>query len=214
MIFNKSRLYSRREPFKDARFIIIYCEGKKREDQYFNYFSEINSHIKLEINPPGQHDDTSPIGLYNKAEKHLIKSDTNTNLKYELTNDDTVWFVIDTDDWGAKIPELREKCKNHMNWFVTQSNPCFEVWLLYHLHEFEEFPGIEISKNWKPFLDSKIPGGFNSKKHPIYIENAIKNAKFFFNEDLNVGSTEVFILAEKIYDFVKDEILDALKQMK
>lgn len=31
MILTKKRLYSREEPTKDAKLIIIYCEGKKEK---------------------------------------------------------------------------------------------------------------------------------------------------------------------------------------
>lgn len=144
-IISKSRLYSRSEPTREATLIIIYCEGKERESLYFNYFSEINSNIRIEVEAPEHDGDTSPTGLYDKAEKHIIKTDSN-NIKYELTDGDTVWFVIDTDSWEGKITELRDRCKTKSNWFVVQSNPCFEVWLFYHFHKYEKFEGMEISR--------------------------------------------------------------------
>ena len=205
----KSRLYKKEEPNKDAKLIIIYCEGKEREDLYFNYFAGISSRIKLEVEPPTQHDNTSPIGLYDKAANHIIKTDENIALKYELMDCDEVWFVIDTDDWKTKIDDLREKCTVQNNWRVAQSNPCFEVWLYYHLFEYEEFDEMEISKNWKVFLNKKVNGGFDSRKHPVYIKSAIENSKNQFNKNKTInkiGSTEVFKLAENIYSLVEDVI--------
>ncbi|MCG3670621.1 RloB family protein [Aliarcobacter butzleri] len=213
-LISKNRLYSKNEPTREADLIIIYCEGKERENLYFNYFSEINSNIRIEVEAPEHDDDTSPIGLYCKAEKHIIKNDVNINTKYELTNKDTVWFVIDTDSWKEKIDELRKNCATQTNWFVVQSNPCFEVWLFYHFYQYEEFEGMEVSKNWKPFVNRKISGGFDSRKHPILIKDAISNSKEKYNSILELGNTEVFMLAEKILDFVKKELEEALDSVK
>lgn len=213
-IISRSRLYSRNEPTREATLIIIYCEGKERENLYFNYFSEINSNIRIEVEAPEHDGDTSPTGLCDKAEKHIIKTDFNLNTKYELTDEDTVWFVIDTDSWKEKITELRDRCKAYTNWFVVQSNPCFEVWLFYHFYKYEEFEGMEISKKWKEHVNSKVLGGFDSRKHPILIKNAINNSKEKFTKNLEVGTTEVFILGEKIYNFVKKELDEALIKIK
>jgi len=205
----KHRLYKKEEPSKDAKLIIIYCEGRKREDQYFNYFSEISSRIKLEVEPPEEGDDNSPLGLYDKAVSHIVEAEENSSLKYELVKSDEVWFVIDTDSWEDKIDTLRDNCASHHNWEVAQSNPCFEVWLYYHLFPYEEFEGMEISKNWKTFLDSKTTGGFDSRKHPVYIKDAITNSKSQFSKNKTVdkiGSTEVFKLAENMLPLIDDKI--------
>jgi len=207
----RNLLYTKEEPTRDAKLIIIYCEGKKREKQYFNYFSEISSKIRLEVEAPTHHDNTSPLGLYAKAISQIIKSEDNPNPKYEL--DDEVWFVIDTDDWGNKIQELRVNCKKQNNWNVAQSNPCFEVWLFYHVSEFEVFENMNSSKAWKNYLNNKIVGGFDSKKHSIFIETAIKNAKTKFDEKIDIGSTEVFKLVESFYPLVEDKIKEALTKV-
>lgn len=212
----KSRLYTREEPSRDARLVIIYCEGKKREDNYFNYFVGISSQIKLEIESPEQHDDTSPMGLHNKAVAQLIISKENPEPKYPLSDSDEVWFVIDTDSWGTKINELRNSCAQQSKWFVVQSNPCFEVWLYYHFNEFEEFDGMDISNNWKTFLNQKISGGFDSRKHPVFIKTAIANARKKLsaeNENLNIGCTEVYKLAESFYPLLKEKIEQAILKL-
>lgn len=211
MLKTRNLLYTREEPCRDAKLIIIYCEGKKREKQYFNYFSEISSKIRLEVEAPTQHDNTSPLGLYSKAISQIIKSEENPSPKYEP--DDEVWFVIDTDDWGNQIQKLRDNCLKQINWNVAQSNPCFEVWLYYHVAEFEIFEGMETSKAWKHYLNMKIAGGFDSKKHSILVETAIKNAKTKFDEKIDIGSTEVFKLVESFYPLVEDKIKGALKKV-
>lgn len=208
----KNRLFERVEPSRDAKLIIIYCEGKKREDHYFNYFSEISSQIRLEVESPAHHDDTSPTGLLEKATNQLIPSKDDITPKYEILDNDEVWFVIDTDSWGEKINELRSFCKENINWNVAQSNPCFEVWLYYHFHEFEDFSDMDVSKSWKVFLNDKVAGGFDSRKHPILITTAIDNAKNKFmaeNEQMNIGCTEVFKLSNSFYPLVRKKIEEA-----
>lgn len=71
-------------------------------------------------------------------------SNAPANLKYELLEDDEVWFVFDTDNWGPVISEVREKISSKHNWFVAKSNPCFEVWL--HCHFEDKKPFFEILK--------------------------------------------------------------------
>jgi len=215
----KNRRYEKQEPSKDAKIFIILCEGKKREPDYFKYFQEISSKIRLEIIPAKQEEDNSPVGLYNEACSCIIATDDNPTPKYDdITDEDEIWFVIDTDKWGEKISELRNKCQVHNNWFVAQSNPCFEVWLYHHFHpNIPTFDGIEVSKNWKSFLNKNIKGGFNSKRHPVLIKYAILNSKKNYTETegkLNIACTELFKLAENFYPFVKKTVEDALSTME
>ena len=72
---------------------------------------------------------------------------------------------------------------------------------------------MEISDNWKPFLNAKIAGGFNSKKHPILVNTAIENAKKVFDESMGIGSTEVYKLAESFYPYISDKIEEALENI-
>ncbi|PBQ31664.1 hypothetical protein CNR22_07740 [Sphingobacteriaceae bacterium] len=203
----KNRSFERVPANRDAKVFYIFCEGKRTEPKYFKYFEEIDSRIKFEIIRAEQHENNSPTGLYDKACLFIIKSQANPNPKYEISNIDEVWFVIDTDEWKDKIETLRGKCSSHENWFIAQSNPCFEVWLYYHLKSHApKFEGIEISSKWKGFVNEQIPGGFNPLKHPILIKDAIDNSKANYIEvegRIYIGSTEIFKLAEKFYSLIE-----------
>ncbi len=202
----KKRLYQKKEPKKDAKLILIYCEGEKREKQYFNYFTEISSRIRLTVIPKSAGDDHSPTGLFNKAKAQLIISEDNPNPIYDLSDGDEVWFVVDTDSWGEKIDQLRMSCLENNNWYMVQSNPCFEVWLFYHFSIFEEFDGMELSSNWKKFLNRKIAGGFDSRRHPVFISKAINYSKERLENEgceVNIGCTEVHLLADSFYPLVR-----------
>jgi len=130
--------------------------------------------------------------------------------KYEVSEGDHVWFVIDTDEWDSHISHLRQNCAGRPNWHVAQSNPCFEVWLYYHLFS-ENAASVSLSDctAWKNHVNAQVPGGFNSRKHPIYIADAIKNAERCFaadGEEVLYGSTEMFQLGKVLCPMVAPAI--------
>ncbi|MCD4732086.1 MAG: RloB family protein [Bacteroidales bacterium] len=211
-----NRLFTRRPPSREAKSIYIFCEGVKREYQYFLFFKEIDSRINIEIYPLKPNEDNSPQGLYKIACDCILKTKQNPNPKYELINGDEVWIVLDTDvdeseSRKPQINKLRENCKQ-INWNVVQSNPCFEVWLYYHFFKEKPlFDGDALCKGWKPLLDEK--GGFDSRKHPILIQTATENSEsnFIENEGLPAkGTTELFRLSKSILPIVKEKINNVL----
>ena len=44
-----NRLFKREIPSRDAKSIFIFCEGLKREYQYFTFFMEKDSRINVEV---------------------------------------------------------------------------------------------------------------------------------------------------------------------
>ncbi len=218
-----NRLFKREEPSREAKSIYIFCEGAIREYQYFKYFKEMDSRINIEIYKLNPHEDNSPSGLLNIAKSFITANEANPNPKYFFLENDEVWIVLDTDKDKAEsrkpqIREVRNFCKQNKDWFVAQSNPCFEVWLYYHLSsEKPIFENRGVSSVWKKFLNDFIPGGFDSNRHPVYIENAIVNAEknFELNDGIpEVGSTEVFILSKSIFPLVEAKIKKVLKEIE
>jgi len=202
---NRNKLYTKREPDKEGKLYFIFCEGEVRETTYFFFFNKLASQIIIQLVPitDGKN---SPMGLFNTACERLLKSEQNPNPEYQLNEGDEVWFIVDTDQWGKAVQELRENIKQHNNWFIGQSNPSFEVWLYYH---FKADKPIEAIANWKTFLNNTVKGGFNNSKHPVYVETAIANSEVNFsatNNQPDVATTEVFSLAKKFLPLVKSEI--------
>ena len=60
----RNRLYERKEPDRDATLCIIYCEGSKREPQYFKYFEGLSSRIILEVVKAESQGDNSPVRIH------------------------------------------------------------------------------------------------------------------------------------------------------
>lgn len=201
----RNKIYERREPTKDGKLYFIFCEGDDREATYFYFFNRIASQVNIQI-VRIEDGKNSPMGLYNNACQSLLISEENPNPTYAINDNDEVWFIIDTDKWGNQIIKLREKVSHHPNWFVGQSNPSFEVWLYYH---FRNEKPKNLIDNWKDYLNAIVNGGFDNRKHPIYIETAITNAENNFSTTDNIPddvTSELFILGQKILPLVKQDI--------
>ena len=197
--------YEKQPPYRDAFFFIIVCEGQNREFDYFEFFNGMSSRVK--VVPVKSDRGSNPTKLIEVA----IEKERELDASAER---DRLWFVIDTDRWGAQLHDIRTECGKHPHWRVAQSNPCFEVWLYYHFRN--TLPTIDEIGNcgtWKRYLPTIIAGGFNSDKHPIDIEIATGNARTcyafrgYFPEP---GCTQVYELADELIPLIKKD-LDLLK---
>lgn len=65
------RSFERVPPGREARSVYIFGEGSRREFDYFNYFKELDSRIKIEVYKLHPHEDNSPLGLLKIAEKNF-----------------------------------------------------------------------------------------------------------------------------------------------
>lgn len=218
-----NRLFVREAPSREAKSIYIFCEGKEREFDYFKYFREMDSRIKIEIYKLHPHEDNSPTGLLSIAEECIVKTTENPNPKYNFIDGDEVWIVLDVDkdkdeSRAPKIEIVKEMCESTKNWYLAQSNPCFEVWLYYHFHVNKPiFTNSEKCSLWKRLVNKSINGGFDSRKHPIYIETASKNAESNFKTSENkqdIGSTNVYDLANSIIPLVNSKLKKVLKDIE
>lgn len=218
-----NRLFERQAPSKTAKSLYIFCEGLDREYNYFNYFREKDSRINVEVHQLSHTDDNSPLGLFNIAKAHILKSKDNPNPKYKFQENDEVWIVLDTDpdkteSREGQIKLIKDECNELNNWFISESNPCFEVWLYYHFNsEIPTFENDEFCTYWKVFVNDSIPGGFDSRKHPIYIEEAKNSSKSLYSgksERPVKASTQVFNLAESILEIMIDKIRKVKKLLK
>lgn len=218
----RNRLFERQPPSREAKSIYIFCEGAKREYQYFKYFIEMDSRINVEVYKLNPHENNSPIGLLTIAKACILLSDENQSPKYNFQENDEVWIIVDVDkdkedSRRPQIQEINTFCNQNKDWFVAQSNPCFEVWLYYHLFENRQsFEEDEKCSKWKSHLNDSIQGGFDSRRHPIFIQNAVENSKSNFesNDDEPLkGCTEVHGLGESMLIILKEKIDKVLKEI-
>jgi hypothetical protein len=207
---SRDKVYKRIEPFKTAKKIYIFCEGKKELD-YFKFFQGFTSNLDI-IAIPNEDGKSDPIKLKELAESSIDKN--TVMLSQEFL--DEIWFVIDTDRWneGNKILDLRhfveKQRKYYKGWYIAQSNPAFEIWLYYHFYsEKPKFEEIVNFTSFKDFVTTRIKGGFDNRKMPLEIQKASLNAENNFeskNGQPEVYSTEVFTLANQIISFIKRQL--------
>ncbi len=186
-----NREYKKKKAHRDATLFLIYCEGAKREAQYFKYFEGRSSQIQIEIN-------TNPS---QSAPKALLQRALERKKQKAIRPNDSVWFVVDTDRWGAQLRELHQECSTRKNWSVAQSNPCFEVWLARHFSKQAPRNNEERCSAWKAYTASLTSGGFDSKRHPQFLLTAISNAKNNAQRtgfEPHVGNTDLWKLGEAL----------------
>lgn len=207
------RSYVRETPSRDAKKIFIICEGAKREPQYFGFFRALDSRIDIIIHAPGDHENNSPSGLLGIACEMLLPRD-GEHAKLELLADDEVWIVFDTDPdmHQSRKPQILDLCEccRQNNWNFAQSNPCFEVWLWYHFYP-DPPTGTQMKQcsAWKNHPELAVYGGFNSRKHPALIGDAVRHAGAGYQEedgDPVTGCTQLYQLGMRIHDLLKDKI--------
>ncbi len=122
----KKRGYKKGEQHKDARLFVIVAEGE-REDAYFAWFHEKNLRISVEV-VNREKDKSAPSHFLERLRKHIQETG------WREKDGDLVWFVLDVDRWKQKeIEDLIIHCQQETNWNIAISNPCFEVWILYHI---------------------------------------------------------------------------------
>lgn len=213
----RNKAYERQAPVKDAKKLYIISEGSYDEYFYFLYFKELSSNIDI-IPIASEGGKTDPVKLKGQA-LALFKGE---NAKYRIDEKqgDEIWFVIDTDRWNEndKISTLRNFCElensvtesKRQIWNVAQSNPCFEIWKYYHFYDNRPTEtDVETYASFKAFTDDRIKGGFDNRKHPCLINNAIENSgKNFVQTDGQPAlfSTELFALGKIIYAFAGESI--------
>ncbi|NDC41431.1 MAG: RloB domain-containing protein [Chitinophagia bacterium] len=191
--------YQKKMPFRDAFLCIIMCEGQTREPDYFRYFEDKSSRVKI-VPVPNTDGQSSPDTLIKRALEKEVELDINQE-------NDQVWFVVDTDKWTVHLHSLRREASERKHWQVAQSNPCFEVWLLFHVQREVPLPILDKPcGEWKQFLHNKLNGGFDSRKHPALIETAMKHARANYNDigySPAPGNTQLWRLAEVLLPLLR-----------
>jgi RloB-like protein len=189
-----NRNYKKGAPHRDSRLFVIVAEGE-REDEYFSFFHEKNQRVRIQI-VPREGNASAPKHFLERLSKFQEEG------SWIPKENDTLWFVLDVDRWKkAQINELISACEQDKNWNIAISNPCFEVWLLYHV--LDNLDGL--SNNLKNELRNKAGGsGYSPETFCVNIATAIENAK---QNDLNPKhlfpdkkQTKIYLLAEQLLE--------------
>jgi len=197
------------------KIIVLAYEGNNTEAIYFETLKEdvrFNDDLiyLVSLRRPKNDTNSAPKHVFNKLKKEVKN-------EYNFDETDELWMIIDRDSW-SNIPEIFSLCNAEGNFFLALSNPCFELWILLHLKDLNDFNQqelIDIHTNakisskktyLKNLLSTILADGYNeSKPRPERfmpnIDIAIERAKKLdgLNEDFpkSLGS-HVYKLVEKI----------------
>jgi hypothetical protein len=113
--------------------ITVVCEGTVTEPRYLQDFAADCGNQGVAVRPIGLGADPKTIVERAFREKRdaarLAKIDP-------MRKDDRVWCLIDCDDHGDKVHQALEQARVQKI-PVSYSNPCFELWALFHLQEYD-----------------------------------------------------------------------------
>jgi hypothetical protein len=202
----KPRGYIRDTPkelVRDYKLFAIACEGDEREPAYFRVFQYLSKSIKVDVIQDVQSDPDAPIKPHKSAPNWVLDRAVRYVETEGLTDEDDLWFVIDTDHWQfEELKKLADYCADKPNWHLVISNPCFEVWLYFHKRAIISDSKSIKCKDFKNEIADFEKGGYHPYKFLPDLQTAIQNAKAVDTTPLHFmpadKSTKVYQLGEAI----------------
>lgn len=207
--------------------ILIVCEGKKTEP---NYFEDLINHFELltasVIDVTGECGSSPMCVVRHAKEQH--KKMTEQGAPY-----DQVFVVIDKDahsDYMAALDAIK-RSKPSSSWLAVNSVPCFEYWLLLHYIDstkaFSNLPGnssgnqivSELRKHIKNYekgskgIFHQTLNALESKDLNEVVLRAKRSLQAAEASDTDNPSTKVFMLVERLIQ-LKEQIESNRKQKR
>ncbi|SFS55511.1 RloB family protein [Saccharopolyspora flava] len=150
--------------------ILVVTEGEQTELQYFKGLCRFLratgvSVTGVDVKTEGR----DPLSVVNRARRET----RNEKLVGARDGFNAVWCVVDVDDHET-LPEAVELAQR-MKFNVAVSNPCFEMWLLFHFEACTRYTTrSELRAKLRKFgVDGKsIPSGFPYKDAPLASKRA------------------------------------------
>ena len=198
-LFQKDKSLSRREKVRKPRRILIVCEGKKTEPNYFKKF-QINPEVYDNIDVHG-------IG-YNTVSliKEAIRIKNEAIQKKEPYIE--TWCVFDKDDFSIESFENAISLANKNQINCAYSIEAFELWYMLHFN----FYDAALSRlQYKDKLSELLKKPYKKNDAEMYSilwsrrNRAIQNARKLFSRQCTLPLknqnpvTTVFKLVEKLF---------------
>ena len=131
--------FSRIKPYRDAKSIVIATEGELTERDYFEDLAldERVTHPSVEIKVlPTTEGFSAPFYVLQRLDR--------IRREHGMFEGDELWLVIDKDRWkDAQLSQVAQLA-SQKRYYVADSNPCFELWLLIHHRSLESYSGNRI----------------------------------------------------------------------
>jgi len=210
--FPKNRSRSRNELGRKSptriprRSILIVCEGEKTEPDYFKGLRKKYRLSTLEVEIAGEECGSDP--------NSVVRYACNRKNDEPDPDFDEVWCIIDVESYDNPrdlTGPLNTASENNIK--VALSNPCFEVWLLYHFERvgraFDDCR--DVISRLKTHIPNYTKGGDYFKDHfSDKVDDAIDHAESIMNTQWQLAtnrlqnnpSTEVYRLVQLIQENV------------
>ena len=147
----KSKTIARQTAYRKPRVrILLICEGKKTEPQYFDELRNAYRHPEIEV--CALHGDcTDPLNLVSLGRKLFLHGGDNGHGKQMFPRAfDEIYILFDRDEhpsYEDAIEEARKldfslynDFKKPVHFQALPSNPCFELWLVLHYKDIFHLP--------------------------------------------------------------------------
>lgn len=208
--------YQKGIPEVDVSRIFTISGGTTRERNYFEQYKDAKRLTIVFVSE--ERKGLMPEEMINIAKESIALGyfiDFYGKRRDYLDGDD-IFLIQDVDHFGLELKRFYKQDKTQFAYQWIISNPCFEIWLYYHfancIEQLEESKSL-LPKDRSSWLKEKIPhlikGGINPKKTMDRISLAIVNAKEHISFDdafPSLFTTEMYIVAERIIEIMKDEL--------
>ncbi len=206
----KARGYTRdvpQEKVRDYSLFAIASEGSDREPEYFRPFDGIDR-IKVDIIKDESEQENSGKDHRQGSSPSCVLARVKDYISHNQLSaeyGDSLWCVIDVDKWPIEqIEELHSFCSQKDNRHLVISNPCIEIWLLYHKLTDLSHLNIKTAHDAKRALHEMNEGGYYYIKYLPLLLDAIRNAKAADSHlDKYMPAlleTKVYQLGQALYD--------------
>lgn len=200
----RSRNLRRRRGSQDplARLVVV-TEGKLTEPRYLRKFAELHPNPSLRMEPIG--DGGDPRAVVEKAIQEVQKARTE-----RLGSRDVIWAMFDRDDHPRFHEAMNMARGNDIP--VALSNPCFELWAIYHYQDCDAPLEPERCQD----MLGELCSSYDRKRRKIFDDreaigekyrNAVERAESSLNNRTSEGdsggnpSTTVHRLTEQFCQF-------------
>ncbi|MDD4349314.1 MAG: RloB family protein [Opitutales bacterium] len=203
MSTHRRKGFRRKVEFEERNhFIVISMEGAETEPKYFGAFCtprDGKTQIKLVPNPNHK---SNPKDVLQRLKVFFNKKG------YSNNNGDKGWMVIDRDSWTEDELNQVHRQAREAGFSVALSNPCFELWLYLHLHDWKSFCDRgECQRSLAELLcgySSRTKGGYDVSKLMPGVKHAINRARSNDLESQDLWprgqTTKVYLLVQQLLD--------------
>ncbi len=174
------RSFVRKSGIRDARLIVIACEGAVTEPEYFNAVRS-----RFILHPSRVHIEIIERQENKSAPEYVLEVLDDFTREYSLTKDDELWIVIDYDRWGEKKLSQESAKAVQKKYRLAVSRPCFEFWLLLHFIDADTLTEKDIA-----YLEGK---GCKAAKSMLHT----------FLKDKPAGVRKVDVYMPKVHDAIE-----------